>query len=49
MTVLCTYTNLKDHRTGCETSNVDKVMDGEIKMFTDAYLIWMNAGSPSVK
>jgi len=47
--VMCPYTMVKDHRTGCETSNVDKIMDGDLKMFTDSYLLWVNAGSPSVK
>jgi len=37
--VFCPYTMVKDHRTGAETSNVDKVMDGELKAFTDAFLI----------
>jgi peptide chain release factor 2 len=44
--VMCPYTMVKDHRTGCETSNVDKVMDGDLKAFTDAYLIWVSQGSP---
>ena len=36
--VFCPYTMVKDHRTGCETSNVAKVMDGELKEFSDAFL-----------
>ena len=47
--VLCPYTMVKDHRTGAETSNVDKVLDGDLKMFTDSYLLWQNAGSPNRK
>ena len=47
--VMCPYTMVKDHRTGCETSNVQKVLDGELKVFTDSYLLWVNAGSPSIK
>lgn len=37
--VMCPYTMVKDHRTGCETSNIAKVLDGDLKAFTDAYLI----------
>jgi peptide chain release factor 2 len=44
--VMCPYTMVKDHRTGAETSNVAKVIDGELKSFTDAYLIWVSQGSP---
>ncbi|MDR0462034.1 MAG: peptide chain release factor 2 [Christensenellaceae bacterium] len=47
--VLCPYTMVKDHRTGTETSNVQKIMDGDLKMFSDSYLLWVNAGSPSRK
>jgi len=36
--VFCPYTMVKDHRTGCETSNVQKVMDGDLKEFSDAFL-----------
>lgn len=36
--VMCPYTLVKDNITGCETSNVDKVLDGDINMFIDAYL-----------
>ena len=32
------YTMVKDHRTSCETSNVDAVMDGELRPFVEAYL-----------
>ncbi len=32
------YSLVKDHRTGVETGNVGAVMDGEIDMFTAAYL-----------
>lgn len=34
------YTMVKDHRTGCETSNVAGVMDGNLDDFIDAYLNW---------
>ncbi|MFI3319862.1 MAG: peptide chain release factor 2 [Rikenellaceae bacterium] len=30
---------VKDHRTGCQTSNVDSVMDGEIDDFIKSYLM----------
>ena len=32
------YTMVKDHRTNFETGNVDKVMDGDIDGFINAYL-----------
>ncbi len=32
------YSMVKDHRTGCETSNVNGVMDGELDPFITAYL-----------
>lgn len=38
--VFCPYTLVKDHRTGYEEGNVDKVMDGEIDEFISAYLTW---------
>jgi len=34
------YTLVKDHRTGVETSNALKVIDGDIDPFIDAYLRW---------
>ena len=39
--VFCPYTMVKDHRTGYEEGNVDKVMDGGIDEFISAYLTWM--------
>jgi peptide chain release factor 2 len=32
------YTMVKDHRTSYETSNVDGVMDGDLRPFVEAYL-----------
>lgn len=32
------YTMVKDHRTNVDTGNVEKVMDGDIDIFIDAYL-----------
>jgi peptide chain release factor 2 len=32
------YTMVKDHRTTYETSNVDGVMDGDLRPFVEAYL-----------
>lgn len=36
--VLQPYTLVKDHRTGVETSNVQKVLDGSIQMFIEGWL-----------
>ncbi len=36
--VFCPYTMVKDHRTNCETGNVEAVMDGEINDFIEAFL-----------
>jgi len=37
--VMCPYTLVKDTRTNYETSNVDKVLDGEIKEFLEANIL----------
>lgn len=36
--VFCPYTMVKDHRTGCETGNVQAVMDGDLDAFIIDYL-----------
>ncbi|MEG1495183.1 MAG: peptide chain release factor 2 [Bacilli bacterium] len=36
--VLHPYSLIKDTRTGIETSNIDKVLDGDINMFIEGYL-----------
>ncbi len=36
--VFCPYTMVKDHRTGCETGNVNAVMDGDLDAFIVDYL-----------
>ena len=47
--VLCPYQMVKDHRTGHETSSTAATLDGDLKPFSDAYLIWQHNGSPSIK
>lgn len=41
--VMQPYTMVKDHRTDAETGNVTAVMDGDIDMFMNAYLKWINS------
>lgn len=41
--VFCPYTMVKDHRTGEETGNVQRVMDGDLDPFINAYLIQNSA------
>ena len=36
--VMHPYSLVKDHRTNCETSNVEKVLDGELDLFIEANL-----------
>lgn len=38
--VLHPYNMVKDHRTGVETSNTGAVLDGDIDIFSEAYLRW---------
>ncbi|MEW5894995.1 MAG: peptide chain release factor 2 [Candidatus Omnitrophota bacterium] len=38
--VMHPYSMVKDHRTDEETGNVQRVMDGDINMFIEAYLRW---------
>ncbi len=40
--VLHPHTFVKDHRTGCEVFNVQKVLDGEIDIFIMEYLKYLN-------
>jgi peptide chain release factor 2 len=40
--VMQPYTMVKDHRTNEETGNVNAVMDGDIDLFINAYLKWIN-------
>ena len=41
------YKMVKDLRTGEETGNVDKVMDGGLDPFMGAYLKWLSLGCPA--
>lgn len=41
--VMQPYTMVKDHRTNAETGNVSAVMDGDIDIFMNAYLKWINS------
>ena len=38
--VLHPYKMVKDHRTGWESSNAEKCLDGELDPFMDAWLRW---------
>lgn len=38
--VLAPYQMIKDHRTNAETGNVQKVLDGDLDLFIEAYLKW---------
>lgn len=40
--VMQPYQLVKDHRTGCETANIQKVLDGDLKAFIEAYLSQSN-------
>ncbi len=41
--VMQPYTMVKDHRTNAETGNISAVLDGDIDMFMNAYLKWINS------
>ncbi len=43
--VLHPYTLVKDHRTGYETAQADRVLDGELDEFIREYLRWSLAGA----
>ena len=47
--VLQPYTMVKDVRTGEETGNAQAVLDGEIDIFIQAYLKWVQLGKPDRK
>lgn len=40
--VLQPYTMVKDHRTNAESANAQSVLDGNIDLFINAYLKWIN-------
>ena len=42
--VMQPYTMVKDHRTNAESGNVNAVMDGELDLFINAYLKFINSG-----
>ena len=44
--VLQPYTMVKDIRTGEETGNAQAVLDGDIDIFINAYLKWLQLGKP---
>ena len=43
--VFMPYTLVKDTRTGCETSNVNAVMDGALDPFIESYLNCLATGN----
>ncbi|MCL2461894.1 MAG: peptide chain release factor 2 [Defluviitaleaceae bacterium] len=43
------YSMAKDHRTGAESGNIQAVMDGNIDMFMNEYLIWKSKGGNVVE
>ena len=47
--VLQPYTMVKDLRTGEESGNAQKVLDGDLDQFLRAYLRWLSLGKPKWK
>ncbi len=47
--VLAPYRMVKDHRTKVEVGDVDRVLDGDIGMFTKEFLQWKSRMQPSEK
>ncbi|MDO4459178.1 MAG: peptide chain release factor-like protein, partial [Clostridia bacterium] len=43
--VFMPYTMVKDHRTKCETGNINGVMDGDLDPFITAYLTALSQGT----
>ena len=41
------YRMVKDHRTGEEIGDTDRVLDGGLTPFVDAFLKWSADGSPA--
>lgn len=46
--VFMPYQLVKDLRTGCETSQIDTVMDGDLDPFMRAYLSWVASGKQKI-
>ena len=44
--VFMPYQMVKDLRTGCQTSQIQNVMDGDLDAFIESYLAWLAAGKP---